>query len=402
MDNAAVNSRSASSCQCEVRPVSSRLEMRDFKRLPLLVCGRQREWVQPLKIMQNWILNRRRHPFYEGGSSAKAEFFLARNAGGQPVGRIAAIINHRYDQHIRQRDAKAKPSGLFGFFDCVNSGHVAKCLLEAAADWLRRRGIRRMLGPASPSQAYEYGVLVEGHDRPHRFLLAYNPPYYADLLDGAGLEKAKDLLTFSMDMGEPRSRELLERFFALSDAASAALPKDVTIRSVDKQNLDAEVRIACSLFNQILSDHWGYSPITDGELRHMARSLRRFLIPDSILIAEQGGNPIGVALGVPDLNEIIRRLKVRIGWIEPLELLLRARRWRPKCVRVVAVGVIPGHDRAGVALAMVGQLTRNILAHGICQVEAHLVLEDNRTILNPLRRYGLHQTRKHRIYRLDL
>jgi len=397
-----VSLQPAPTSECEVRAVESRSDLRAFKGLPRTICGSSPHWVEPLKIMTNWILNRRRHPFYSRGKSAEAEFFLARDTAHRPVGRIAAIINHTYDEHVQQDNGEQQTSGFFGFFDCIDSQEVADALLQAAVDWVRRRGATQMLGPASPSQAYEYGLLVEGHDLPHRFLLGYNPPYYEDLLTNAGLVKARDLLSLSMDLSDPQNREPIDQFFALSDAAAAALPRDVTIRSGDERRLKAEVFTAVKLLNRVFSEHWGYSPVTDGELRYMARSLRAFLIPDLILFAEQDDEAIGIALGVPDLNEIIRKLKVRIGWIEPLELLIRARRWRARCVRVVAVGVSPGYDRAGVALGMVGQLGRNVFRCGIEQVEAHLVLEDNHAILNPLHRYGFRPIRKHRIYRCDL
>src|SRR5712664_3606687 len=189
---------------CDVTPVRSSGELREFRRLPRLLRGADSRWIEPLRAEQAWLLNRAHHPFYVDGEGATAEFFLARDRRtGRVVGRVAAILNERYNRHRRDSGAAPPIQGFFGFFDSIDSPEVARLLLESAARWLQERGAAEMLGPASPSQNYEYGLLIEGHDRPHRYLLAYQPRYYQRLLEAAGLEKAKDMLSVSLDIEDP-------------------------------------------------------------------------------------------------------------------------------------------------------------------------------------------------------
>ena len=397
-----MNQRSIPSGRCRVHPVGSRSDLRDFKRLPHRIRGQEPAWVPPLKLMQSSLLNRRHHPFYDGGRSAEAEFFLARGPHGKPAGRIAAIINHRYSAHARNCNGEGEASGFFGFFDCVNSPEVARSLVAAAEDWLQRRGVTEMLGPASPSQTYEYGLLTEGRDQPHRFLLAYQPAYYADLLERSGLRKAKDLLGLSVDLHRPEMKEMIDRFFDFVDAAGRRTPGDITVRSPDIRNFDAEVRTVCRLFNQVLAQLWGHCPISEEELGQLAWSLRRLAMPDALVIGEHRGEPVGLGIAVPDLNEIIRRLRLRMSLLEPIELFLRARRWRPACMRMLVLGVRPGYERSLVVPALVAQLGRNFLSRGIRHVDAHLVVEDNSLIMVPLLRYGFRPDRRYRIYRSEL
>jgi len=380
----------------QVGPVASRRDLRCFKRLPCEICSSQPGWVRPLKLARDRILDRRRHPFYARGRGAEAEFFLARSAGGEPVGRIAAILNHRYN--ARESADEGGPTGFFGFFECVNSPEVARALVGAAARWLRERGAVRMFGPSSPSQTYEFGLLVAGHDRPHCFLTAYQPAWYAELLEAAGLHPAKDLLGLSLDLHGPAWEKIWSRFSVLAEAAEESAPGEIAVRPADMRRFDREVSSVCDLLNRILAGLWGYAPIADEELVYMARSLRRFLMPEALLIVERRGEPIGGMLAVPDLNEIIGRLWFRIGPIELLELMLRARRWRPRCVRVLAAGVVPGWERSAAVPVMVAQLAENLLARGVQRVEAHLVLEDNKQIMVPLTRYGFRPDRRYRIY----
>ena len=106
---------------------------------------------------------------------------------GRVTGRIAAILDRNFN---RFQDEEA---GFFGFFECVNDQEAATALLQAAREWLLARGARIMRGPVNPSTNYECGLLVDGFDSSPMVMMTYNPPYYAALLEGAGLRKAKDL-----------------------------------------------------------------------------------------------------------------------------------------------------------------------------------------------------------------
>jgi hypothetical protein len=367
--------------------------------MPLLLRRQQPGWVRPLKMMEGGLLNQRRHPFYDGGKGAEAAFFLARDERGRPIGRIGAIINHRYLADLARRNDHEGRPGFFGFFDCVNSSDVAGSLLAAAKGWLGKRGCTELLGPASPSETYDYGLLVEGFDQPHRFLAAFQPAYYADLLTACGLTKAKDLLGMTMDAGDPEVAERVERFLAMAGAAGEGLAGDITVRSPDLSHFDREVQTVTRVFNETLGHLWGHSPMSEGELADMGQSLKAVAPAEAILIAEKQGEPIGVVLTVPDLNDVIGRMRFRWGWLEPVELWCRAKLARPKCVRTLILGVKPGYKRSRVVPVMVARLWRTLVRQQVRYVDAHLVLEDNASIMTPLRRHGFQPNRRYRIYR---
>ncbi|HUT11758.1 MAG TPA: N-acetyltransferase, partial [Thermoguttaceae bacterium] len=135
----------------EVRVVRSRRDRNRFLNLPDVLYRSDPYWVRPLKSERDLALDIHRNPFYQ---HAELELFLA-TRGGQPLGRIAAIVNHAHNDFHREQ------TGFFGFFETVDDVEVAGGLIEAAGRWLRDRGMRRLRGPASPSMNAECGVLVE-------------------------------------------------------------------------------------------------------------------------------------------------------------------------------------------------------------------------------------------------
>ena len=66
----------------------------------------------------------KKNPYFE---HAEAEYFLAER-DGEPVGRITAQVDQRWDEFQGGEDA------MFGFFETIDDREVAEGLLDAAAE----------------------------------------------------------------------------------------------------------------------------------------------------------------------------------------------------------------------------------------------------------------------------
>ena len=388
---------------CDVSPARSAQDLREFRRLPRLLRGADPQWVEPLRTDQSRLLDQARHPFYVDGEGATAELFLARDRQtGRVVGRVAAIFNERYNRYRRDSTTAAPIQGFFGFFDSIDSPEVAQLLLESAAGWLQGRGAGEMLGPASPSQNYEFGLLIEGHDHPHRYLLAYQPRYYQRLLESAGLEKAKDMLSVSLDIEDPVAWAAAKRWIDRHEAVYQSKERHITVRSIDMRRLDDEVATAVRLFNQVLSRHWGHVPLSSGEMADLARGLRHVIVPDLLLFAERQGEPVGLLVAIPDMNVAIGRLKLRLRVLELLELALRARVTRPDTVRVLLCGVVGARAKWMVAPLLLTRFTVSTARLGFRFIDGGWILEDNRSMLSLVLHAGFRPDRVYRLYRRGL
>jgi hypothetical protein len=387
----------------EVTSVSSPADLREFQRLPRLLRGADPRWVEPLRSEQAGLLDRARHPFWRDGEGATGELFLARDRRtGLVVGRVASIMNARYVSHRRDADPTAPVEGFFGFFDSIDDPEVAAALVEAAAGWLRERGAVEMIGPASPSQNYEYGLLIEGHERPHGYLLAHQPAYYQRLLEGAGLVKAKDMLAATHDAEDPEQQARLEAWKARAERAAGSKDRGIVVRSLDPARFDDEVGTAVRLFNDVLSRHWGHVPLSPGEMADITRDLRHVIIPDLVFFAEREGEPVGILVSLPDPNAWIGRLRLRTGALALIELATRMRAHRPQAVRVVLCGVVRDLTRVGVAAAMIWRFFDAAGRLGFRYMDAGWVFEDNEAMLKTVLTSGMKLDRRYRLYRLPL
>jgi GNAT superfamily N-acetyltransferase len=318
----------------EVSPVRSRGELKRFIRLPWRIYRNEPRWIPPLLFERKSFLNRKKNPYFE---HAEAEYFLAVR-DGEPVGRITAQVDHAFN------DFHGSRWGMFGFFEVEDDPEAAKALLDAADAWLRDHGADRMVGPMDFTMNDEAGLLIEGHDIPPMIKQPWQPPYYQRLLEQeGGLEKAMDLQMWNLEVSD--REKVLPVIWELADKVESE--HGIVMRHMRKKNLEAEIRRFVEVYNVAWSKNWGFVPITEAELAHTAKELKPLLDENWLMVAEKDGDTVGVALTVPDFNQVLAKLNGRLlpfGWVKAL----RARK-KVDRVRVGFLGVKPEYQHTGVA-----------------------------------------------------
>jgi GNAT superfamily N-acetyltransferase len=359
--------------------VRSGADRRAFIELPFRLYRSDPLWIPPLRRDVADLLSPS-HPFHQHG---QVELFLARDAGGRVVGRIAAVKN---DAHLAQHHDGA---GFFGFFETERDPAVAKALLDTAAAWLSSRGLSVMRGPASFSVNEECGLLVDGFDTSPALMMPHNPRWYADLLEGYGFRKAKDLLAYWHE-----DAPVPDRVARLSDALAAR--HQITIRSLDMKDFKAEVERIRKLYNEGWEANWGNVPMTDAEFSHMAKQFKPVAVPEMVLFAYVRGELAGFALALPDLNVALRHMNGRLlpfGWAIGLWYGRKINRGR-----VLTLGVLPQYRRTGAADLLYLTLIKNARAKGIVSGEASWILEDNALMRTAIERVGGKPYKTYRLY----
>jgi hypothetical protein len=359
---------------------------RDLNRFIRVAHGLYRadpNWVAPLTSDLRKVLGDA-NPFYE---HADAQFWVAAR-GGRDVGRIAGIVDRVHNDYHKEHTA------FWGFFECEDDAEVAASLFKAVNDWARGRGTDRLLGPMNPSSNDECGLLVEGFDSAPVFMMTYNPPYYARLVEGAGYGKAKDLLAYHFRISaEPQAR--MER---LAAAARRRLP-EVTFRSVRIKELAADLVKVKEVYNSAWEANWGFAPMTDGDLQFMAGRLKPLLVPQLAWLAETAHEAVGFMMSMPDYNQALKPLRGRLmsPWLFwALPYLLR---WKPtRFVRVVTLGIKKAWRQRGIDAVLFAESLKHSLATGYADCEVSWLLEDNEMVIRPIQVFGGALYKRYRLY----
>lgn len=353
-------------------------------------------WTPPLRgdllgsrLLKTVGLLTKEHPYHQ---HAEVTHFLAWR-GGQPMGRISAAINRRFNEHYNSR------IGFFGFFEVIEDYDVARLLLDNARAWIKERGMTIMRGPGEYSNATHerQGILIEGFQYPPMVELTHNPLYYSAFLDRYGFRKAKDYYAYITELDNPDSPQLGELVEQIKHR------RNIETRPLNFKELVAEIKLVISIYNDSWAQNWGFLPITDGEAYALAESLRPIIDPGLVRFAFIDGEPAAVLGSFPDPNYALRP---RWRWYGDSDFvriirLLFMRRHIPGG-RLMFFGIRPGFRNLGIDALLYHETREYALRKGYRTCEASMLLEDNDLILRACESMGAQHYKTWRIYDLNL
>ena len=365
----------------EITAVKGFGDLRAFVELPFrLHAGAP--WIPPLKLERYLFLNRRLNAYFKHG---EAEYFVARR-GGRVVGRVTAQIDRAFNAFHQSR------TGMFGFLEFEDDPELLAALLGTAEEWLRARGCDRMLGPMDFTMNEESGVLFEGHQLEPLIRQPWHPPYYFERCEQGGLAKAMDLLSWELHMS---NREFLNPVLPrLAERCRAKY--GITIRPMSRRHLRRDLDEFAKVYNAAWSGNWGFVPYSKEDLDALVLDYHLVYDRDWFMIAEERGRTVAMAITIPDVHQVLKRMQGRLlplGWWHYLN-----RRRIIDRARVGFLGVLPEYQHTGAAAAL-------YLAHfdaaartRIRDGEASWILETNSSMNRGLEAMGGKIVKRWRVY----
>jgi len=312
---------------------------------------------------------------------------------GKCVGRSTAHIDR---EHLaRHKDGV----GMFGIFDTIDDAEVAKALLDRAGEWVKARGMTALRGPLSMSVNDEIGCLVEGFDTPPQLMMPHHRAYQGGLIEQAGLAKIKDLYAWEYKVGDLSAR-------ALRGYETIKAMPEVRCRPMNRLNLKPDVALLMDIYNDAWSENWGFVPMTRAEVDKLASDLMLIAIPEMTQVIEIDGEPVAVAVALPNLNEAIKGIDGKLlpmGWAR---LIYRLKIRGVSSARVIVLGIRKKlrHVRKYAALStfMYVQMHKAGERNGFKHGELSWTLEDNGAVNAGIRLMGGKIYKRYRLYQRQL
>ncbi len=371
----------------DVRPVESRRDLKEFIDLPYRLHSNSPVWVPPLKLERRLFLNRRLNAFFKHGD---AQLFLARR-DGRVVGRLSAHYDEAFNAfHSNQW-------GMFGFLELEEDPEILPALLGAAEGWLRSHGRDHMIGPMDFTINDESGVMIEGFEREPMIKQPWHPPYYERLCEQAGLSKAMDLWMWELEISD--RDHMLPIIFELAEQLEPR--HGITLRKMSRRSLRKDIDRFAEVYNAAWSENWGFSPYAKTDLDYYTQELQLVFDPNWFMVAEtREGETVAVAITVPDVNQVLKRMNGRLlplGWWH----FLRKSRTIDR-VRVGFLGVKPEFQHTGVAAAMYVEHFDMATVTPQTWGEMGWILETNENMNRAMEAMHGRVVRRYRVYESDL
>jgi len=349
----------------QIKQVGTKSELKAFVRFPHQLFKGNKFWVPPLDRDELFTLSKDRNPAFE---HCIAECWLAYKEG-KIVGRIAGIINHTANE-------KWGKKVRFGWIDFIEDIEVAKALLDTVEAWGRQHGMESIQGPLGFNDMDNEGMLVDGFDKLPTIANIYNYPYYPVFMEKLGYTSEEDWLQFKFNASQaiPEKMDRINRLIA--EKYKLRVPKFRSRKEL--------LKYGDSLFrtlNASFSNLYGYSTLTDGEIKAIIKNYFSFINPELVcLVIDENDEVVGFGISMPSLSRAFQKAKGKLfpfGFIHILKALKNMEH-----IDLYLNGVHPDWQKRGIHSLYYVEMNKAYIRNHVKTAISNPQLESNTNAVN--------------------
>jgi hypothetical protein len=369
-----------------VKEVTTPGELKQFVSFQYELYRGNAFWVPPLRSDEMLSLRQDKNPAFD---FCDAKYWLAYK-DGRIVGRIAGIINKKYNQRWKENAAR------FGWFDFVDTPEVSAALLHAVERWAAENGMKRLHGPLGFTDMDGEGTLVEGFEEVSTLGAIYNFPYYPRHIEQNGYVKDSDWVEFEVTMG----RGIPEKIERL---ANIALKRNhLTVLQAEKaKDILPYARQIFHVLNEAYKDLYGFVELSDKQIDMYVKQYFGFIVAEYVPVVLDAQNKVAAfGIAMPSLTRALQKCNGRLfpfGFIHVLRALKSNRR-----VDLYLTAVRPDMQNKGVNAILIHETNKAFIKNKIEKVETNRELEENAKVQAQWRYYETRQHKRRRCYTKEL
>lgn len=342
----------------QIIEVKNNRDLREFVRFPRRLYQDCPYYVPPIDALE--IKELTQHPALD---FCTRRLWLAK-INGQTVGRIAGIINHRYNELKQQKRIR------FGWFDVIDNQEVAAQLLATVEQWGRENGLDTIAGPSRFSNMQRQAMLVDGFQHTASIEADYNFDYYPRFVENLGFEKEVDYIQYKVKVKEVP--EAIERL-----ATAISHKSKVKVRQYSSK---VKLKMIGEEFFRVLNESYqnifNFIPLTDKEIRWVVDGNFGIALPNLVSVLEdETGKLVGISFCLPSLSRAFQKANGHLfpfGWMRIVHDL-----HHNKNVDMYLTGVLPEYANSGVHILYHKQLNEAFLQNGYEYAFTSQQLEEN-------------------------
>ncbi len=309
---------------------------------------------------------------------------------GSAVGRVMGLVHHAYNRLHGERSAR------FHQLDAVNDPAVVRALLQAVEQWASGLGMDRVVGPFGLSDKDPQGFQVQGFEHLPVLATPTNPPHLPEILSALGYAPFFDALSYRL----PIPDELPEIYFRIAQRVTDQGHFHL-VPITSKRALRPWVLPVLRLVNMAYADLYGFIPMTELEMKHLADQYMVLLDPRLVkLVVDQHDEPMAFVVAMPDMSEGLQQARGRIwpfGWWHILRSMRRSRQ-----LDLFLGAVHPSVQGRGLTCLLGVELMAEARRRGMEVMDSHLVLESNVRMRAELERLGASIYKRYRVFQRTL
>lgn len=367
--------------------VQDKATWRLFHRVPHVVYRNDPNWICPLEADVEAVFDPKKNKTFAHG---EARLWVLVNDRNQPIGRIAAFIDHK-----RNEESEHALGGI-GYFESIDDQEVAFALFGKAEEYLKSKSIKGVDGPINFGERDKFWGLLVNNFAPPIFMENYHPRYYRAFFENWGFEPREQVLTMKGALADVPT----DRFGALAKRMKARYP--YRVEPIDLNNLDKTATYFAEVYNTAFAHFPYFKPLEPPLIKEALKQLRPIATNEMGCIAFYEDQPVGICGLHPDINPFLKHAKGRLSWWKIPEFLYKLHFQRPQVLKGIIFGVHPDFKGKGVFALLIDHLAQiknqyNLRRNShivLCTIRGH-----NDIMVNTMYKLGVKPDRVHVAYR---
>ena len=351
----------------KVKEVTTKKELREFVHFPNELYKDNPYYVPQIESMDCDTLTPSKNHAFE---VCEGKYWLAYDDKGKIVGRVAGIVNHRYNEKVGEKICR------FGWIDFIDNRDVSEALMNTVETYAREKGMELVCGPMGFLEFDAAGVLVNGFDRLPTAYGKYNDPYYEYHLWAMGYRKDVDFVEYLIKVPEV----IPERYaLAAKIVAEKFQLHEAPIQR--RKDIDPYLDGVFRCLNSAYSKLHGFTELSPGQCEDLGKQFLSNINVDYLSIILDSNNQV-VAFGValPSLSKAMQKAKGRMfpfGWYHMLKALKKN-----DTIDLLLIAIDEHYQNKGVNAMIFNKFAKGIVKNGIKYIESTRELEDNTQVQN--------------------
>lgn len=350
-----------------IKKVRNRRDLRKFVHFPNALYKNNPYYVPQIESMDRDTLTPSKNHAFE---VCEGQYWLAVDEKGHVVGRVAAIINRRYNEKVGEKICR------FGWIDFIDNPDVSTALMHAVETFAKNKGMDIISGPTGFLEFDPAGVLVDGFDQLPTAYGKYNAPYYEKHLITLGYQKEVDFVEYRILVPDVIP-ERYARMAQLVAERNALHQAPLSKRSDVYPYLDGVFKC----LNAAYSNLHGFSELSSGQCEDLKKQFLTNINVDYVSIVLDSDNTVvGFGVALPSLSKAMQKAKGSLfpfGFVHLLKALKHN-----DTIDLLLIAIDEKYQSKGVNAMIFDKFAQGITKNGVKYIESTRELEDNTDVQN--------------------
>ncbi|MDY6437471.1 MAG: N-acetyltransferase [Bacteroidales bacterium] len=366
-----------------VKKVRNRRDLRKFVHFPNELYKDNPYYVPQIESMDRDTLTPSKNHAFE---VCEGQYWLAFDEKDCVVGRVAAIINRRYNEKVGEKICR------FGWIDFIDDNGVSEALMHAVEGYAKEKGMDIVSGPTGFLEFDAAGVLVEGFDQLPTAYGKYNAPYYEKHLLALGYKKEIDFVEFRIIVPDV----IPERYARMAKMVADKYNLHQAPLS-ERNDIDPYLDGVFKCLNAAYSNLHGFSELTPGQCEDLKKQFLTNINVDYISIVLDSDNTVvGFGVALPSLSKAMQKAKGSLfpfGFVHLLKALKHN-----DTIDLLLIAINEQYQSKGVNAMIFDKFAQGITKNGIKYIESTRELEDNTEVQNLWHPFDHYIHKRARVY----